>query len=512
MTDRFTRTLIRGTTALALTLAAGAFTPAMAQDAAPSPRASENRAVLTARQDPGTLDFVKSNLTALRLWIPANVVEPLIYLDQAGNATPGVAESWDINDEKTEYTFHIRETNFSDGSPVTADDVVYSLNAMQNSPVSANAAAYGAVKSIEKVGDRSVKVALDRPSQGFWNGMGAVSGLIQPEAAAGGIATNPIGTGPYMLAEYVSNSHMLFKVNPEYWAEEPALKEVRVRIVTDGTAGLNAVDAGEVDAAPVNTIDLWEQIVNRGLDKKFALVTYPQIGEPTYAVVNQKIDPEIRQAIAMTLDRQAFNDAFGASWGAENTCTFALPDQSWYSPESEESCPYPYDYEGAMQIIKENGYGDQTLEYASLSDVPDLSLPADLMVPLMQGAGFDVKRNAMDLARYAQLIFQGRPPQFDVTIMSGDSNPAQYACENPSKAGWSTYCSEEYTAALGAADSSLTREDYDMHMKEAARILRDDAVIIPIIAKQGVGLFHPALKGFQEPRVAVAIEFAPLHW
>ncbi len=512
MTHGFARTITRGTTALALSLAAGTLTPAFAQDAAPSPRAEENRAVLTARQDPGTLDFVKSNLTALRLWIPANVVEPLIYFDQAGNASPGVAESWEVSDDKTEYTFHIRETTFSDGSPVTADDVVYSLNAMKGSPVSANAAAYNAVKSIEKVDDRTVKVTLDRPSQGFWNGMGAISGLIQPEAAADGIATNPIGTGPYMLDEYVSNSHMLFKVNPNYWGEQPALKEVRVRIVTDGTAGLNAVDAGEVDAAPVNTIDLWEQIVNRKLDEKFNLVTYPQIGEPTYAVVNQKIDPGIRQAIAMTLDRQAFNDAFGAAWGAENTCTFALPNQSWYSPANEETCPYPFDYEEAMKMVQENGYGEQTLEYASLSDVPDLSLPADLMVPLMQGAGFDVTRNAMDLARYAQLIFQGRPPQFDVTIMSGDSNPAQFACPDPDKAGWTTYCSQDYTDAIAAADAALTREEYEAHMNEAAAILRNDAVIIPIIAKQGVGLFHPDLKGFQEPRVAVAIEFAPLHW
>lgn len=510
ITDNGSRTARLGAATLALMLAAAPL--AHAQQAAPSPRAQEDRAILTARQDPGTLDYVKSNLTALRLWIPANVVEPLVYFDQEGNASPGVAELWEISDDRTVYTFRIRDTNFSDGTPVTADDVVYSLNAMSNSPVVANAAAFEAVSSIEKVDDRTVRVTLDRPSQNFWFGMGNMSGLIQPEAAAGQIATNPIGTGPYKLTEYVSNSHLAFEASPEYWGPEPALKEVLVRIITDGTAGLNAIEAGEVDAAPVNTIDLWEQITNRGLDQRFNLVTYPQIGEPTYAVVNSAIELGIRQAIAKTLDRQAFNDAFGASWGAENTCTFALPHQSWYSPANEETCPHPFDYEAAMQEIAENGYGEQTLEYASLSDVPDLSLPADLMIPLMQGAGFDVERNAMDLARYSQLIFQGRPPQFDVTIMSGDADPTQFACSDPARAGWTTYCSEEYTDALAAADASLTTEEFDRHMKEAAAILRDDAVIIPLIAKQGVGLFHPDLEGFQEPRVAVAVEFAPLHW
>jgi peptide/nickel transport system substrate-binding protein len=479
---------------------------------AASPRAAENKMVLVARQDPGTLDYTTSNLTALRLWIPANVVEPLVYFNKDGSVSPGVAESWTISEDGLEYTFTIRDAKFSNGAPVTIEDVLYSLNTMKASPVLQNSAAYNAVSSIEKVDDKTIKITLSQPSQNFWRGMGSTAGLIQPESEAGSIATNPIGTGPYRLVSYTTNSSFEFTANENYWGEQPAVKDVTVRIITDGTAGLNALEAGEVDSLPVITIDLWEQMTKRELDKKFSLVTYPQIGEPTYAIVNQKIDPELRQTIAMTLDRQAFNDAFGASWGAENTCTFALPNQVWYSPANEESCPYPYDLEKAMATIAEKGYASTPLEYVSLSDVPDLSLPADIMVPTMQAAGFNVTRNAIDLARYSQLIFQGRPPQFDVTIMSGDADPAQFACPDESKAGWSTYCSAEYTAKLAEADQATTAEDYEAKMKEAADILRRDAVIIPIIAKNGVGLFEPDLKGFIEPRVAVAIEFAPLHW
>ncbi|SFZ85488.1 peptide/nickel transport system substrate-binding protein [Devosia enhydra] len=479
---------------------------------AASPRADEGKMILVARQDPGTLDYTKSNLTALRLWIPANVVEPLVYFNKDGSVSPGVAEAWEISEDRLVYTFTIREAKFSDGAPVTVEDVIYSLNTMKASPVSQNAAAYQAVTSIEKVDDRTVRVTLDRPSQNFWRGMGGTAGLIQPEAAAGGIATNPIGTGPYKLVNYTSNSSFEFTANENYWGEAPAIKDVTVRIVTDGTAGLNALEAGEVDALPVITIDLWEQLMARGLDKSFSMVTYPQIGEPTYAVFNQKLDPELRQALAMTLDRQAYNDAFGASWGAENTCTFALPNQAWYAPENPETCPYPYDIEKAMALVAEKGYASTPLVYASLSDVPDLSLPADIMVPTMQAAGFNMTRNAIDLARYSQLIFQGRPPQFDVTVMSGDADPTQWACAEASAAGWSTYCSAEYTQALADADKALSDEDYLALMEKSADILRKDAVIVPIIAKKGVGLFDPDLKGFVEPRVSVAIELAPLHW
>lgn len=510
MTQTILKSFRLGLAMLTATAAILAAVPGVALAA--SPRAEEGKMILVARQDPGTLDYTKSNLTALRLWIPANVVEPLVYFNKDGSVAPGVAEAWEISEDKLTYTFTIREAKFSNGEALTVDDVIYSLNTMKASPVTQNSSAYQAVKSIEKVDDRTVKVTLNRPSQNFWKGMGSTAGLIQPEASAETIATNPIGTGPYKLVSYTSNSSFEFTANENYWGEAPAIKDVTVRIITDGTAGLNALEAGEVDSLPVITIDLWEQLMARGLDKNFSMVTYPQIGEPTYAVINQKLDPELRQALAMTIDRQAYNDAFGASWGAENTCTFALPNQAWYSPESAETCPYPYDIEKAMALVVEKGYAQTPLEYASLSDVPDLSLPADIMVPTMQAAGFNMTRNAIDLARYSQLIFQGRPPQFDVTVMSGDADPTQWACADEASAGWSTYCSTEYTQALADADEALTDEDYLALMQKSADILRKDAVIVPIIAKKGVGLFDPDLKGFVEPRVAVALEFAPLHW
>src|SRR5690606_16098152 len=112
-------------------------------------RAAQDKAVFIALQDPGTLDYVNNNLTALVMWIPGNVVEPLVTFDAEGEAQPAVAESWDISEDQTTYTFHIREATFSNGEPVTSDDVVYSLTTMQNSPITTYAAPYEAVESIE---------------------------------------------------------------------------------------------------------------------------------------------------------------------------------------------------------------------------------------------------------------------------------------------------------------------------------------------------------------------------
>ena len=260
---------------------------------------AEKKLVLVTKQDPGSFDYVSSILTSMLLWVPTNIVEPLVYFDEAGQAQPGVAESWSISDDRLTYEFKIRKVNFSDGTPVTAEDVIYSLNAMKTSPVSVYAGTYAAVSGIDKVDDSTVRVTLTRPSQSFWRGMGGVTGLIQPEHGAQTRATNPIGTGPYMLKSYTANSGLELVANPDYWAEKPAIKEVSVRIISDPTTILNALDAGEANGMPAASSELLEQVGMRGLQEKFTLSPYSQLGEPTYLVLNQKLDPELRKAMGV---------------------------------------------------------------------------------------------------------------------------------------------------------------------------------------------------------------------
>lgn len=474
---------------------------------AESPRVAENRVVLVAKQDPGSFDYVSSVLTAMLLWIPTNVVEPLVYFNKDGVAEPGVAESWTISEDRKTYEFKLRKANFSDGTPVTVEDVIYSLNTMKGSPVAVYAAAYRPVTAIEKVDDRTVRVTLSRPSQAFWLAMGGVAGLIQPEHAASSRVIRPIGTGPYVLKSYTANSTLEFEANPHYWGERPGIDAVTVRIIEDNTTVLNALEAKEADAFPAATVQLLEQIRNRGLEKQLSLVPYPQIGEPTYVVFNQKLDLDLRKAMAMALDREAYKDAFGADSGVQTTCTFALPHRPWFQPDNAESCPYPFDYEKAMAAAP--NYASTELDYAAFTG---LSWVADITIPSLQGAGFKIRRNDMDLARFSQLIFQGRPPQFDITAMSSNDNPARYVCAEPSAAGWTTYCSQAYTAALAAADSAASQTEYLSKMNEAAKILRDDAVVVPLFDQPGLALLSPDLKGFTEPRVHVAVEIAKLHW
>lgn len=475
-----------------------------------SPRKAKNQLVAIAAQDPGTLDYTKSNLTAIQLWIP-NIVEPLIYFDH-GKATPAVADKWTVSPDKKSYTFHIRNAKFSTGAPVTADDVVFSLMTMQKSPVTEISSAYSSVTGIAKTSDRTVKVTLSQPSTAFFDGMGSLAGLVQPKADASKISTDPIGTGPYKLVKYVPNSSITLTANPYYWGPKPAISNVRIDIIADEGALLNALRAGQADLFAPAGAQYWSQMAKDGIDKAYHMVTYPQSGEPTYAVINSDIPLAERQTIAKVFDRNAIKSLFDAPSAIKTTCTFAGTNRSYFQPYSPSSCPYPYNLKAATQEVKAKGYGSKPLTFTSLTDVGDLKPPAEVMIAELQAAGFKVNNNALSLARYSQLVFSSKHPDFDVTVMAGNDDPSQWICTNKSQVNWATYCDPKYAQLIDKANAATSQAQHDAYMKQAAQTLTKDAVIVPLLSKAGIGLLDPALKGWQDPNVQVGIRLATLHW
>lgn len=479
---------------------------------ADSPRKAENRLVLIAADDPGTLDYVTSNLTALSLWIPDNVVEPLLTMNADGQLAPGLAETWDVTDDQKQYTFHLRNASFSNGEPVTAADAVYSMNAMKASPVSLNKGPYAAVDSISATSDNVVTVTLTRPSRAFIDGMATTAGAVQPKSAAASLASKPVGSGPYVVKDYVPDNHLVFSRNPQYWGSPPAIPEIEVRFVNDATAALNALKAGEADAYPYVGQELWERMTKEGLDKAMNLQTYPQGGSVFFLNFNSTKDPsnneKYRHALVKSIDRQQFVDLFNAPWGIVATCDLVGADDA-----STEGCVDTFDLPAAKDELQASGAASTPIEFTSVTDIGNLVGPADLAVSAFQSAGATVQRSQLDLARYSQVVFSGTPPQYGVTVMSTEYNLTQMAsCPDPAKVGWKTYCNAEITKLLADADAATTDADREALLIKAQTKLQQDAVIVPLMTSKGVGLLNKQLQGWVNPSVSVAIHLASLHW
>jgi peptide/nickel transport system substrate-binding protein len=321
-----------------------------------------------------------------------------------------------------------------------------------------------------------------------------------------------VGTGPYLVKEYVPDNHLVFEANPNYWGDKPAIREIEVRFVNDGTSALNALKAGEADGNPYLGQELWERMTKEGLDKSMALETYPQGGSVFFLNFNSTKSPsdnvDFRRALVKSIDRQQFVDLFNAPWGIVPTCDLAGPDKA-----SMDHCVDTYDVDGAKSQLAASGVGDTPVELTSVTDIGNLVGPSDLAVSFFEAAGANVTRTQLDLARFSQVVFSGKPPQYGVTVMTTEYNLTQMAsCPDPAKVGWKTYCDADITKMLEDADRATSEEERDQLLAAAQQKLQEDAVIVPIMASKGAGLLSKDLKGWTAPRVVVAIPLASLHW
>lgn len=135
-----------------------------------------------------------------------------------------LAKSWETSPDGKDITFHLNQgVKWHDGVPFTADDVVYSLDKMADVNRSAITGTFPAYESAEELGDYTVKVHLKYPSAGFLISLAAGEAVIEAKHLAGTddqSAAFMVGTGPFMLAEYLPQVHLKYKRNPDYWKKD----------------------------------------------------------------------------------------------------------------------------------------------------------------------------------------------------------------------------------------------------------------------------------------------------
>ena len=224
----------------------------------------------------------------------------------------GVADEWEQVDDTT-YVYNIRDgVSFHDGSPVTAEDVAYSMNwHLDPTNGSQMAAFYSAVDTIEVTGEGEVTVQLTRPDAQFVYTPAHMSGFIMKREQLennpdtyGTPDELPLGTGPYALVDFVPGERILLEKNEEYWGPEPNFEQIEVLAIPDGQTRLLAMRNGDIDGTfgiPISEADQWS-----GLDG-VSVVTTPSLGVYflTFDYETPPLDNiNVRRAIAHSLDRE----------------------------------------------------------------------------------------------------------------------------------------------------------------------------------------------------------------
>ena len=381
--------------------------------------------------------------------VSQQIFEGLVRTGDDGTIEPQLATDWTISDDGLTWTVTIRDdVSFTDGEPLTAEDVAFTYNTVKTS---SSVNDFTMLDYAEATDETTVVFHMTRPFS-IWPYTMAIVGIL-PEHAYDPAAygSNPIGSGRYTLVQWDRGQQVILEANPDYYGEAPKMKRVTILFMEEDAAFL-AAQAGQVDVAYTSatysdqavdgyTLASYRTVDNRG----FNLPAVPAGTDANGRAVGNDFtaDVRVRRAINIGIDRQEMIDNVLNGYG---TPAYSICDQlPWYNPASEVA----YDPEGAAALLDEAGWhmgadgvrekdgvqAELTLLYSSDDSVRQ-ALAADFANQLgelgisasIEGVGWDT---AYDRALSEPLIWGwgAHTPMelYNLYHTIGDTGSAQYS-------------------------------------------------------------------------------------
>ena len=244
------------------------------------------------------------------IWLDQNIYSRLVKTDAAGTKiVPDLASSWDISSDGLTYTFHLRSAKYSDGSTVTAQDVVWSFNRTRNvsggwgflvTPVT-SATAPDATTVVFKLKQKHEPLLADLA-------MYAYAVLPQAKVTADkNFFEHPVSSGPFEVSSYNPNSLVTLTANPNYYGTQPKIKTVQISIVTNDNTRVLQLESKQVDVIENPPGNLLKQI-SANKDLRVDLFPSTRVDFVTLPLKTKPFDNvKVRQAVHMALDLQELN-------------------------------------------------------------------------------------------------------------------------------------------------------------------------------------------------------------
>ena len=308
-----------------------------------------------------------------------SLYQSLVGLD-VDNKTliPNLAESWEINDDSTVYTFHLApEATFSDGSPVEAKDVAFSLMRLKNLKISLTYLVDD-IASIDTPDDKTVVVTLGIPNAEFLNNMNAAYPVIVNsdvaiengasdaddadvvDTAEPWFIENSAGSGPYILESFTQGDSLTMTANPNYWKDPAPISTVTVQQAETAAAQAQMLETGDADIAmqidPITARSLEgvEGVTVESIPSFNFL--YILLAPGITTGTSHPLDDTVREAIRKAIDYQALIDTLLD--GKANVQASPIPNGF---PGADGLAMTETDVEGAKQLLADAGVTEMTL-------------------------------------------------------------------------------------------------------------------------------------------------------
>jgi peptide/nickel transport system substrate-binding protein len=424
--------------------------------------------VAGATAEPQTFDFTVTSDAALPQILLYNVYETLLKVDADGGLQPLLATAWTLADDNVTYTFTLNPAaQFASGTPVDAAAVVASIERLKPASNPVVSAALALVAEASAPDAATVVIKLTRPSNTFLYDMASVAGIVV-DPAAGDLAIQPAGSGPYVVASHTAGDSVVLARNTGYWGDAPAFDEVVFRYFADPSAMTFSLQTGEIDLTTNLTSP--SSIAQFESDPAFTVYQGATSGEVVLGFNHDRAalqDLRVRQAINYAIDRQGLVDAVWAGYG-ELIGSMVPPIEPYYEDLSDT---YPYDPAKARALLAEAGATGLTLTLRVPADLPYAPPAAQYIESQLEAVGLNIEVEELDFAGrwYPEVFVAG---DYDMTIVAHVEQRDIVMFADPTY--YWHYDNPEFQALITAADSG-TPDEYLADMKAAARLLAEDA-------------------------------------
>jgi peptide/nickel transport system substrate-binding protein len=429
-----------------------------------------------------------------------NVFDTLVEPDPNLEMRPALAESWTVSPDQLSWTFHLRRgVTFHDGSPFTADDVVYSYRRIIDQEL-ANADKLSAVTGITAADPSTVVITLKQPTPNLLTNLGGFKGLAivqRRNVESGEIARHPVGTGPFAFQGQKSGDSIILKANSAYWAGAPKVSGVTFRFISEPSTALSALQAGEIDW----TDSIPTQRVAQLKDDDSITLATTASNDYWYLALNEARPPwndvRVRQAIAYAIDRDAIVQA--TSYGTAVANQLAIPQGNpWYTPYDA----YRHDVDKAISLLADAGAAPKSLDMLVTNEYPETVTAAQIIADNLAPLGITVNIRTVDFATWLDEQNNGH---FDMLMMGwlGNIDPddfyyAQHHTNGSSNA--QKFSNPEVDRLLDAGRVEINRNARAGDYAKAATIIADQVSYIYLYNPSVIQAWTTRLSGYEARR------------